>query len=129
MILDTSALLAILFKEEEATEFLHLVANAPEVRMSAANMLEAWMVVDRHSDKQLPDQCERIVGKLQVNIVPVSPGQVRVAREAYLKFGKGRHRAGLNFGDCFAYALAKCEKQRLLFKGNDFGLTDIDRAR
>lgn len=125
MILDSSALLAILFDEPEGAEFLRLLVEAPVRAISAANMVEAWMVTDRHPNPAKAAALDELVALLEIELRPVDAAQARLARQAYQAFGKGRHPAALNFGDCFAYALTKMSHDRLLFKGNDFSLTDI----
>lgn len=128
MISDTSALLAILFDEPEGPEFLRLLVDTPVRAISAANMVEAWMVTDRHPNLAKAKALDGLVELLGVEMRPVNRAQARVARHAYEVFGKGRHPAALNFGDCFAYALTKVSGDKLLFKGNDFARTDIARA-
>ena len=128
MVLDTSALLAMLFAESEAATFARAVARAGYRRISAANLLEAGIVADHQADSRAGRQLDALVGRISLRIEPVTEEQVRIARQAYLDFGKGNHPAKLNFGDCFAYALAKATGEPLLFKGDDFGHTDIRAA-
>jgi ribonuclease VapC len=125
MIVDTSALLAIFFGEPEAKDFARAIAGAEVSRMSAANLLEAGIVADNQTDPRTGRQLDALVANFQLRIAPVSEEQVRIARQAYVDFGRGHHPAGLNFGDCFAYALAKATGEPLLFKGDDFAQTDI----
>jgi ribonuclease VapC len=125
MILDTSALLAMLFAEPEAAAFARAVARAEHRRISAANLLEAGIVADHQADPRAGRQLDVLVERIRPSIEPVTAEQAQIARQAYLDFGKGNHPANLNFGDCFAYALAKTTGEPLLFKGNDFGQTDI----
>lgn len=125
MIIDTSALLAILFDEPDGSMLLRLIVEAPTRLMSAANALEAWIVADRHANPAKARALDELIETVGINIEPVTPTQARVAREAYRTYGKGNHPAGLNYGDCFAYALAKATGQPLLFKGEDFARTDI----
>jgi ribonuclease VapC len=125
MILDTSALLAILYQEEDAVYFAEAIAVAPVCRMSAANFLEAAINIDVHGDAEASRQLDTFIRRAGIEIRSVTLEQVQIARQAYLDFGKGRHPAGLNFGDCFAYALVRETGEPLLFKGNDFGKTDI----
>ncbi len=96
--------------------------------MSAASYLEASMVLEAYSGVQGGRDIDDFVEDVGVRIVPVDQAQARVAREAFRRFGKGRHRAGLNFGDCFVYALTKTVGAPILFKGNDFSLTDLKPA-
>jgi ribonuclease VapC len=125
MVIDASALIAILFEEPEAERFLKLIAAALHRRISAANLLEAAIRADRVPDKSLGPALDALVRKLDMRIEPVHPDHVEIARRAYREFGRGNHPAALNFGDCFAYALAKATGEPLLFKGNDFSRTDI----
>ena len=125
MVIDTSALLAILFNEPDAEGFARAIAAAERRVISAANLLEAGIVIDNQISPTAGRQLDAFVERAALSIAPVTPDQVRVARQAYLDFGKGNHMAGLNFGDCFAYALAKTTGEPLLFKGDDFSRTDI----
>lgn len=127
MIIDTSALLAILYQEEEAERFINAIVNAPICRMSAANFLEAAIVIDSLGDAEASRQLDNFMRKAGIEITTITLEQAQIARQAYQDFGKGRHQAGLNFGDCFAYALAKATGEPLLFKGNDFVYTDLKR--
>ena len=126
MIIDTSALLAIMFDEPDGPEFLRLVVEAPTRLMSSANALEAWIVADRHANPAKAPALDELFEVLDIAIEAVTVQQARIARRAYHIYGKGKHSAGLNYGDCFAYALAKTMGQPLLFKGNDFSHTDIE---
>ena len=125
MVVETSAVLAILLDEPEAAEFAQLIEDDPAPLISAASVFEAGIVLlSRHGPDARGDLQEFLAqGGLQVE--PVTAEQADLALEAYQRFGKGRHPAGLNFGDCFAYALCKATGQPLLFKGQDFSLTDI----
>ena len=125
MILDTSALIAVLFREPEAEHFARLILDADLCRISVANYLELSMVVERQIGTEGMRHAETFLRRAAVVLEPVTVAQVELARQAFLDFGKGRHRAGLNFGDCFAYALAKAMAEPLLFKGLDFSLTDV----
>jgi ribonuclease VapC len=125
MIVDTSALLAVFFNEPEAEDFARAIARAETPKMSAANLLEAGIVADSQADPRTGRQLDALVATFPLRIEPVTEEQVRIARQAYLDFGRGHHPAKLNFGDCFAYALAKATGKPLLFKGADFGQTDI----
>lgn len=128
MILDTSALVAILYGEPEAEAFTRLIHAAPNCRMSVASHLELMMVVESQLGADGARQAEAFLRRAGVAIEPVTLEQGALARQAFLDFGKGRHRAGLNFGDCFSYALAKVTGEPLLFKGADFAQTDIAAA-
>ncbi len=126
MIVDSSALIAIIFGEPEGSDLMKvLVAGSP--RMSAATYFEAGMVIDRKAEDGFPTEAfERLLAMTHLEVVPVTRGQAELARAAYRNFGKGNHPAGLNFGDCFAYALARETGAPLLFKGADFTRTDIE---
>jgi ribonuclease VapC len=125
MIIDTSALLAILFDEPDGLTVLRRTAEAPIRLMSSANAVEAWIVADRHANPAKGPALDALLETLGIDIVPVTVQHARLARTAYHTYGKGRHPAGLNFGDCFAYALVKATDLPLLFKGDDFGQTDV----
>ena len=128
MIVDTSALLAILFGEPEADEFINLI-NGFEAKLSAANYVEAGAVIDRAGDPVASRELDDLLTLGEVRIEPVTEDQARIARQAYRDFGKGSgHPAQLNFGDCFSYALAKAADEALLYKGNDFDHTDLVAA-
>jgi ribonuclease VapC len=130
MVIDSSALLAILLDEPEAEEFLGIIKNSPARRISAASFLETGMVLRRDSSGQRQQLFEDLIAALRLSIVPVTEQQARTALEAFAVYGKGHgHPAGLNFGDCLAYALANVFSEPLLFKGNDFSFTDIHTAR
>ena len=128
MIVDTSAILAILFEEHDAEVYARALTVADSCRMSAANFVEAAIVVDAQTKDKGSRQFDAFFRRAGIVIEPVSEEQAHVARQAYTDFGKGRHPAGLNFGDCFAYALAKVTGEPLLFKGKDFKKTDITSA-
>jgi ribonuclease VapC len=125
MIIDTSALLAVLFDEPDGPALLRRIAEAPIRLMSSANAVEAWIVADRHANPAKGPALDALLETLGIDIVPVTVQHARLARTAYHTYGKGWHPAGLNFGDCFAYALAKATDLPLLFKGDDFGQTDV----
>jgi ribonuclease VapC len=129
MIVDTSALLAVFFEAPEAEDFARAIAGAEVSRMSAANLLEAGIVADSQTDPRTGRQLDALVANFRLRIKAVTEDQVRIARQAYLDFGRGNHPAGLNFGDCFAYALAKATGEPLLFKGDDFERTDVRAYR
>jgi ribonuclease VapC len=128
MVVDASALAAVFFLEPDAPKFLGALQQRPYACMSAANFLEIAIVIDsRDAPEQMVD-LDLFLAEAGVEIVPVTAGQARIARDAYRRFGKGNHAAGLNFGDCFAYALAKERDLPLLFKGDDFAQTDLRPA-
>lgn len=129
MIIDTSALIAILRREPDARTFMEAVEAASIRRISAATFVEAAIVVDGNRDPVLTRRFDELIEETQMSIEPVTDSQASLARAAYRDFGKGSgHPASLNFGDCFAYALAKELKEPLLFKSNDFARTDIKPA-
>lgn len=128
MIVDTSALLAILLVENDAPSFARAIEKAATVRMSAASYLEAAMVIDKHRDEIKSAMLERFLAEFDICIEPITVEQIRIARQAFRAFGKGMSPAGLNFGDCLTYALATVTREPLLFKGDDFTKTDLPRA-
>jgi ribonuclease VapC len=126
VIVDTSALIAILRDEPEAPACAKAIEDAPHRRISAANFVEAAIVIDASRDPVASRRFEDLVREAQLVVEPVTEALARTAREAYRDFGKGSgHPARLNFGDCFAYALARATGEPLLFKGDDFAHTDI----
>lgn len=130
MIIDTSALLAILRAEPEAMSCAQAIELAASRRISAASFLEAAIVVDGTRDPVASRRLDDLLRAAEIAIVPVTEAQARLARDAYRDFGNGSgHPARLNFGDCFAYALARSMDEPLLFKGDDFTHTDITPAR
>ena len=128
MILDTSAIVAILYREPEAVTFVQLIHGADVCRISVASYVELSMVIEHQLGPEGMRQAEAFFRRAGVVIEPVTVDHGELARQAFLDFGKGRHKAGLNFGDCFSYALAKATGEPLLFKGNDFSQTDIGAA-
>lgn len=129
MIIDTSALLAILRDEPEALSCAEAIAGATIRRISAANFLEAAIVTDASCDPIASRRLDDLLKVADIAIEPVTEEQARLGREAYRDFGKASgHPAQLNFGDCFAYALAKATGEPLLFKGDDFAQTDVTLA-
>ena len=129
MIVDSSAAIAILRDEPEAADFADAIERAPARRISAANLLETAIVIDGSRDPIASRCLDDLVRDAGLIVEPVTEAQVRIARAAYRDFGKGSgHPAGLNFGDCFAYALARERGEPLLFKGNDFNHTDVASA-
>ena len=128
MIIDTSALVAILGREPEAASFGTGIQDAELTRISAANYVELSMVVEGQLGPNGMRQAEAFFRRAGIIVEPVTLEHGELARQAFLDFGKGRHKAGLNFGDCFAYALAKAFGEPLLFKGTDFKKTYIEAA-
>ncbi|MGA7687587.1 MAG: type II toxin-antitoxin system VapC family toxin [Terriglobales bacterium] len=125
MILDTSPLIAILAGEPDAELYIDAISRAARSRMSAGNFLELSIVVEGQFGADVLRQCDALFRRAGIVIEPVTVDQVHIARQAFHDFGKGRHPAALNYGDCFAYALAKSTGEPLLFKGGDFKKTDI----
>jgi ribonuclease VapC len=128
VILDTSALIAILFREPEAAAFAAAVTDAPQVAIAAPTLLEAASVSEGRLGAEMGVKLDQLLAQIDPEIVPFTAAHVQLAREGWRRFGKGRHPAGLNFGDCFAYALARARNQPLLFKGDDFARTDVKAA-
>lgn len=129
MVIDTSALFAILAGEPECAEFIKLIEAADSRCMSAGTLVEISIVIEsRYGAEGLRD-LDLFLATAGVEVVSIDGDQALAARRAFNRFGKGRHRAGLNFGDCFSYALAITLAQPLLFKGDDFGHTDVTAAR
>ena len=129
MILDTSAVIAILRNEPAAPVLAKTVEEAVHRRISAVNYVEAAAVIDGSRDPIASRRFDDLLREAQVAIEPVTETQARIVRQAYRDFGKGSgHPAQLNFGDCFAYALAKAKGEPLLFQGDDFPHTDVTRA-
>ena len=127
MIVDTSALVAVLKEEPEAERLgRELTASGEPKRMSAASYLEAAIVIDANRNPLLSRRLDDLIVQTEIVVEPVDREQAEIARAAYRDFGKGSgHPAGLNFGDCFAYALARARREPLLFKGDDFSQTDV----
>ncbi len=129
MIIDTSALVAILRAEPDRHRYAEAIEMSPVRRISAANYLEASIVIEGDRNPVSKRRFDDLIAKAGIEIVPVTEKHARIAREAYRDYGRGSgHRAKLNYGDCFSYALAKESGEPLLFKGNDFAETDIHPA-
>lgn len=127
MIIDSSAVVAVLTDEMDAQRLTRLIAAAPRRRMSAASYVEVAAVIDGRRDPVLSGALDTFIRRTDIEIVPFTAEQARIAREAYQRFGRGSgHPARLNMGDCFAYALAWDLGEPILFKGRDFALTDIE---
>jgi ribonuclease VapC len=125
MVIDTSALVAILKREPERRAFIEAIEAADARLMSVATFVEISIVIEaRHGAEGLRD-LDHLIGRAGIEFVPVNADHGTLAREAFSRFGKGRHRAGLNYGDCFSYALAISTGEPLLFKGDDFLHTDV----
>jgi ribonuclease VapC len=128
MVIDTSALIAILFGEPEALFFTRAVADESRKLISAFNASETGVVVEARKGEAGGRELDLLLHRAQIEIVAMNADQAELARTAWRKYGKGNHPAGLNIGDCCAYALAKYSGEPLLFKGNDFSQTDIRSA-
>jgi ribonuclease VapC len=124
MVIDSSAIIAILRLEAEVEEFARAMSSDPVRLLSAATMVEIGILLIARSDSAY-QEFEQLVADIEIEIVPVDEQQSRIALDAFRRYGKGRHPARLNYGDCFTYALAKLSGEPLLFKGDDFGKTDI----
>jgi ribonuclease VapC len=125
MIVDTSAIIAILYNEPDAARYAQAISAADPCRISAATFVEAAVVVEAQAGNNGGRQFDAFLRTSGMVIEAVTEEHARIARQAYLDFGKGRHPAGLNFGDCFSYALARASGEPLLFKGEDFARTDV----
>jgi ribonuclease VapC len=129
MIVDSSALIAILKREAQWAALSETLDATGISRISAANYLEASIVVDGWKNPILSREFDELIQRFKIQIEPVTFEQAKIARQAYRDFGRGSgHRAGLNFGDCFSYALARDRREPMLWKGDDFGHTDIRSA-
>ncbi len=128
MIVDSSAIIAMLLDEPERSAFQHQIELAARVGLPSPNFLEAEMVLASKLGKEGADNLVRFLEETDIAILAFTHAHALGAREAFLRFGKGRHPAALNFGDCMAYAVARTEGRPLLFKGADFRLTDIEAA-
>jgi ribonuclease VapC len=130
MVIDSSALIAIALEEPEAERLLGFIRQASPCKISAATFLETGMVLKRDATGKHMAAFEKLIRALGLSIIPVTEEQARTALNAFDRYGKGRgHPAGLNFGDCFSYALAKVSGEPLLFKGEDFIHTDIQAVK
>ncbi len=129
MIIDSSAIVAVLKQEPEAPHFKKLLNEAEHLRISAATFFELSIVIDTRKNPAMSMAIDELIKQLGIVIEPVTETQARIARQAYNNFGKGSgHKAGLNYGDCFSYALAKDKREPILFKGDDFRHTDLRPA-
>ena len=128
MVIDTSVIVAILFGEAEAEAFAAAIESDPVRLMSVASALEATIVIESELGIAGGRELDALLQTAAISIEPVSAEQLAAARHAFRSFGKGRHPAALNFGDCFSYALSRTTGEPLLFKGNDFARTDVDHC-
>jgi ribonuclease VapC len=128
MIADVSAILAILFREPDAEYYATAITLASTRRMSVATLVEATHVLESCGGAAAGYEPDAFLEEAEIELEPVTSGQAQATRRAWRRFGKGNHPAGLNFGDCFVYALAQATREPLLFKGRDFALTDVEIA-
>ena len=128
MVVDTSALLAVFLREPGSEHLEARLVAEPQPLISAGTLLESAIVAEARMGRAGAQQLDRLLQTLGVTTVPVDADQVAAARAGFRKYGKGRHEAGLNFGDCFAYGLAVTLDAPLLFKGTDFAKTDLRNA-
>lgn len=128
MIVDSSAVIAILFDEPEAQTFASAIGNADTVVIGAPTLVETAIVAEGRAGVAMGIRLDRLLLELEAEIVPFTAEHAAIARDAWRRFGKGRHPAGLNLGDCFSYALARSRNEPLLFKGSDFPQTDVKAA-
>jgi ribonuclease VapC len=129
VIIDSSALIAILRREPDWRRFAAALNSADTARLSAATYVEISVVVQRLKDPALDDEIDELIQYFDINVEPLTAEQAKIARRAYRDYGRGSgHPANLNFGDCFSYALAREKREPMLWKGDDFGHTDIRPA-
>ena len=125
MVVDASAIVAILAREPEGSHFRELISLLPPAVMSAGSYLEARIVAEARRGTAGAGDLRLLLASLSVTVLPFDEEQAMIAAEAYARYGRGRHPANLNFGDCFAYALSRTTGEPLLFKGDDFAQTDV----
>ena len=126
MVIDSSAIIAVLLDEANAADIAQAIESNSQRLLSAANLLEASIVIESRKGEAGGRELDLLIYRAAIEIVAVDQEQAELARIAWQRFGKGRHPAGLNYGDCFAYALARTRQLPLLFQGDDFSRTDID---
>ncbi len=126
MVIDTSAVIAVLLNEFDAPRIALAIESSSARLLSAANFLEASIVIESRKGESGGRELDLLIYRAAIEVVAVDQDQAEIARLAWRRFGKGRHPAGLNYGDCFAYALAKSRRLPLLFQGGDFSRTDIE---
>ena len=126
MVIDSSAIIAVLLDEANAADIAREIEASSQRLLSAANLLEASIVIESRKGEAGGRELDLLIYRAAIEIVAVDQDQAELARIAWRRFGKGRHPAGLNYGDCFAYALARTRQLPLLFQGDDFSRTDID---
>lgn len=125
MVLDTSSILAIMLGESESAIFIELISKDPKRLLSAGTALELMIVIEARKGEAGGRELDLFLHRAKIDIVPFDAEQAEIARNAWRTYGKSNHKAGLNFGDCFAYALVKTSGEPLLFKGKDFSQTDV----
>jgi ribonuclease VapC len=128
MVIDSSAVIAIMFKEPERARLEAAIRSAPTRLISAPNLVEVSIVVLSRRGEEGLALLRELLADMRIEPTPLTPAHADISIDAFRRYGKGRHRAGLNFGDCFSYAVAKATGEPLLFKGDDFRHTDIERA-
>ena len=128
MVIDTSAIVAVLLNEVTAARIAQLIEMSSPRLLSAANLLETSIVIESRKGEPGGRELDLLLYRARIDIVPLDQDQAEIARIAWRRFGKGRHPAALNYGDCFAYALAKSRRLPLLYIGDDFSQTDIETA-
>jgi ribonuclease VapC len=128
MVIDTSAIVAVLLNEADAPRISHAIEMGSLRLFSAANLLEASIVIESRKGETGGRELDLLIYRADIEIIPLDQDQAEIARIAWRRFGKGRHPAALNYGDCFAYALAKSRRLPLLYQGDDFSQTDIERV-
>lgn len=128
MVIDTSAIIAVLLNEASAAEIARAIESGSSRLLSAANLLEASLVIESRKGEAGGRELDLLLYRAAIEVAAVDQDQVEIARLAWRRYGKGRHPAALNYGDCFAYALAKARGLPLLFQGGDFSQTDIERV-
>ncbi len=126
MVIDTSAVVAILFGEEDAERFGMAIESDPTRLMSAASVLEASLVIESELGEEGERELDLLLLRAGIEALPFNEEQLRLARHAFRTYGKGRHPAGLNLGDCFSYAASRTTGEPLLYKGDDFAKTDVN---
>lgn len=128
MIVDASAVVAVLWAEPDAKRYTDALEDAPRSRMSVVNFLEAAIVLESRGGPSSARELDYFIERARIELAPVTVRQAELARNAWRRFGRGNHSAALNLGDCIAYALAADTGEPLLFKGDDFAQTDITPA-
>lgn len=126
MVIDTSALVAILQNEPERRQFNEAIEAAEVRTMSTASFVETSIILESRFGADGVRDLDLFINKAQISLAPVDEDHAHLARDGFRKYGKGRHPAGLNYGDCFSYALARSQDEPLLFKGKDFSKTDVE---